>query len=466
VTVEDLPEGWRTVQLHEVADVALGKMLDRGKRTQGIALPYLRNASVRWDGFDLSDLLTMPYEDHELERYSVRPGDVFVCEGGEPGRAAIWAGGETSIKYQKALLRVRPGPLLHPRWLIHSLYHDAMSGRLEQYFTGSTIKHFPREAALRYEFPLPSLAEQRGIIEKVDSLLAQVNAARARLRRLREILKRFRQSILAAAVSGRITDDWRAAAGNPGTPALEILQQLRTIHKQSGISHRGNAAKPSEEAHDLDPSGLPATWVIAELMWLCDPKRPITYGILKPGPHHADGVPYVRVADFPNDELRLGEIRRTTRTIADAYRRSALRTGDVLLSIRGSYGRLCRVPAELNGANITQDTARLALHELVNAEYVVMALRSPTTQDRMRRAARGVAVRGLNIGDVRALQLALPPRKEADEIVRRVKALLALADRSELHNVAAVSRSEKISQSVRLRALRGELAPTPARVEC
>jgi type I restriction enzyme S subunit len=134
----------------------------------------------------------------------------------------------------------------------------------------------------------------------------------------------------------------------------------------------------------------------------------------------------------------------------------------VLLSIRGSYGRLCRVPSELEGANITQDTARLALHELINPDYVVMFLKAPATQDRMRRAARGVAVRGLNIGDVRALQVALPPPKEANEIVRRVQALFAVADKIELNAVRALQRSERLPQSILSRAFRGELALSQA----
>ena len=193
-------------------------------------------------------------------------------------------------------------------------------------------------------------------------------------------------------------------------------------------------------------------------MWLCDPGRPITYGILKPGPHQPDGVPYVRVADFSNDQLRLSDIRRTTPAIADAYRRSTLGQGDVLLSIRGTFGRLCRVPPGLEGANITQDTARLSIHSLVNPDYVVICLTSPDTQDRMRRAARGVAVRGLNIGDVRALQVALPTREEQNEIVRRVHELFGVAAVIEERLATASASAQGLSQAVLAKAFRGELA--------
>ena len=94
----ELPSGWSVVPLGEVGDVQLGKMLDRAKRIEGESLPYLRNQNVRWRAFDLSHLSTMPFKEKELERYSVRPGDVLVCEGGEPGRAAIWRQPEGALK--------------------------------------------------------------------------------------------------------------------------------------------------------------------------------------------------------------------------------------------------------------------------------------------------------------------------------------------------------------------------------
>ena len=187
---------------------------------------------------------------------------------------------------------------------------------------------------------------------------------------------------------------------------------LRALYDSHSDGHGGKAAEPSEGVHDLEPSDIPATWSIVELKWLCSPARPITYGILKPGPHQNDGVPYVRVADFPRERINIAGVKRTTSEIAYEYRRSALRAGDVLLSIRGTSGRVCRVPAELDGANITQDTARISVTETANATYIEWYLRSPAVQHRLERAMKGVAVRGVNIGDVRAIQVALPPLDE------------------------------------------------------
>jgi type I restriction enzyme, S subunit len=311
------------------------------------------------------------------------------------------------------------------------------------------------------ELTIPPLAEQRRIVARVEALLRRVQAARARLAKVPALLKRFRKSVLAATCSGELTKDWRVR--NPVTnDAAEILMRLNEAHAAAGGHKRGNAAEPTEEAHDLSENDLPATWALTDLRTAVSPDRPITYGILKPGPETPGGVPYVRVADFPNDRLNLDTIRRTTRDIEQSYARARLRTGDLLLSIRGSVGRVCVVPSALTDANITQDTARLSIQPELHAAFVMWFLRAPMTQNRMQRALKGVAVRGINIGDVRAIQLPVPPLVEQQEIVRRVEALFALADKIESRVALATQRVERTTQAILAKAFRGELVPTDA----
>jgi type I restriction enzyme S subunit len=356
---------------------------------------------------------------------------------------------------------LRPSAAIEPDFLFRYVLSDDFIERVSPTQTGT---HYPATsdvAVMRETIELPPLAEQKRIVAKLEDLLLRIIAARERLARVPIILKRFRQSALAAACSGRLTEDWRDSNSDAGS-ASEIVEGLKTLHEKAGTARRGNAAAPSEEAHDLDEAALPISWAVAELKWLCDPKRPITYGILKPGPDQSDGVPYVRVADFPGNRLGLSGIRRTTTAISEAYRRSRLREGDVLLSIRGTFGRVCRVPPELNSANITQDTARLSIARSVDANYVFLYLLSPEVQERLGRAARGVAVRGVNIGDVRALQVALPPLPEQQEIARRVDRLFQLADAIGKRVDVATARVAKLTRAVLAKAFRGELVPTEA----
>lgn len=163
--------------------MCLGKMLD-AQKNRGRPQPYLRNPNVRWFDVDLADVQMMPFEEHEEARYGLSAGDVVICEGGEAGRAAIWDGRVPNMKFQKAIHRVRCGPRLDNRYLVHRLMADYVSGRLADYYTGATIKHLTGQDLARYRFPLPPVEEQRRIAEildKADALRAKRRAALAQL---------------------------------------------------------------------------------------------------------------------------------------------------------------------------------------------------------------------------------------------------------------------------------------------
>ncbi|HEY9868324.1 MAG TPA: restriction endonuclease subunit S, partial [Candidatus Obscuribacterales bacterium] len=284
------------------------------------------------------------------------------------------------------------------------------------------------------------------------------DSCRERLERVPLILKRFRQSVLAAAMTGKLTEDWRETDSTVAS-AQSLANALKQAHIAAGGHKRGNAAAPTDGVHALMKSMFPAEWELVELRDLVSPDRPITYGILKPGPDQADGVPYVRVADYPKNCLQTTGLRRTSKAIDEEFSRSRLRAGDLLLSIRGTVGRVIEVPEELTGGNITQDSARLSLQPLVERQYVRFYLSCELAQSRMQLAVKGVAVRGINIGDVRALQIPLPPLEEQREIVRRVKGLLDLADSIERRCEVPLRAVSQLGGSILAKAFRGELVP-------
>ncbi|WP_448612465.1 restriction endonuclease subunit S [Geodermatophilus sp. URMC 60] len=150
-------------RLAEVAESALGKMLDRSKN-QGVLRPYLRNANVRWGEIDTSEVLSMRISAKEASRYRLSIGDVLVCEGGEPGRAAVWRG-EEEMYYQKALHRVRCKPDLDPEWLVLALQASAVDGSLARHFTGTGIMHLTAASVAKLPIALPPVAVQRQVLD-------------------------------------------------------------------------------------------------------------------------------------------------------------------------------------------------------------------------------------------------------------------------------------------------------------
>lgn len=155
-------------RLAEVADLCLGKMLDE-KKNKGEPMPYLANVNVRWGAFELDNLREMRFEPHELERYGLRHGDIVMCEGGEPGRCAIWKDEVPGMMIQKALHRIRPNEDLDHRFLYYSFLLKGRNDGFSGLFTGSTIKHLPGQNLAKVEVSYPPRPEQRRIADALSA---------------------------------------------------------------------------------------------------------------------------------------------------------------------------------------------------------------------------------------------------------------------------------------------------------
>lgn len=224
----EIPANWEWVSVGSVAESRLGKMLDKTKN-RGMPKPYLRNVNVRWFGFDLSDLFVMPFEDRELTEFALHSGDVLICEGGEPGRAAVWRGSSEEIYFQKALHRVRFNEFVLSDFFVFAIRASADDGRLADSFTGTGIKHFTGRSLDAYAFPLPPLAEQHRIVDKIDELMALCD----RLEESRKEREAARDRLTAASLA-------RLNAPNPDQAtfstharfALDNLTKLSSHHRQ------------------------------------------------------------------------------------------------------------------------------------------------------------------------------------------------------------------------------------------
>jgi type I restriction enzyme S subunit len=196
-----IPPSWSWISVGQIGESRLGKMLDKAKN-KGTPRRYLRNVNVRWFDFDLSDVLEMRFEDDEIEEYSLRKGDVLICEGGEPGRAAVWDEREEKIYFQKAIHRVRFGDGVDSRFFVNVVRESADSGRLSGYFTGVGIKHFTGKGLSSFIFPLPPLPEQHRIVVKVNELMTICDALEKQLSDTRTGCQNLLDSILHQALNG------------------------------------------------------------------------------------------------------------------------------------------------------------------------------------------------------------------------------------------------------------------------
>ena len=201
-----LKEAFGEVTTHtpfgEIIDARLGKMLDKEKNT-GDFHKYLRNINVRWFSFDLSDLLEMRIEADEIEKYSVSHNDLIICEGGEPGRCAVWDKPD-SIFYQKALHRVRFLDNSNPRFYMYYLWFSAQAGQLCRYFTGTGIKHLTGQSLSKVIVPTADRTIQDSIVAEIESHLSVCDSIQKTVDTALQQAEALRQSILKKAFEGEM----------------------------------------------------------------------------------------------------------------------------------------------------------------------------------------------------------------------------------------------------------------------
>jgi type I restriction enzyme S subunit len=204
---------------------------------------------------------------------------------------------------------------------------------------------------------------------------------------------------------------------------IEKLKQLRAgfLHEFTtrGLDDNGDLRNPLTNPEDFYQSSIgriPKGWTPGVLADLVPPDRPIVYGILMPGSGVPRGVPVIKVKDIKDRTIGQSDLLLTDPKIDAVYRRSRLKSGDLLFTIRGTVGRMAIVPPELNEANITQDTARLSLQSAANPEFIAGWLETEIPTRFVRVHTIGVAVRGINLRDVRRIPIPVVPRPEQDAI--------------------------------------------------
>lgn len=203
--VTDLPRGWGAVKLENLAsEYVLGKMLDKNKN-KGEERPYLGNINVRWGYFEFSNAKTMKIEDDEIERYSVKYGDLIICEGGEPGRCAVWKH-EAEMFIQKALHRVRFPSYYSADFAFYYLSYAVKLPLVTDLLTGTTIKHLTGTALKNIPFPVCSINEQTQIVAILETKLTACDQLAAELNKQLKQAELLKQAVLKAAFSGGLLD--------------------------------------------------------------------------------------------------------------------------------------------------------------------------------------------------------------------------------------------------------------------
>jgi type I restriction enzyme, S subunit len=278
----------------------------------------------------------------------------------------------------------------------------------------------PKAVIEAYPIPVAPFSEQQRISKKLTTLLANVDRCRARVDRVPQILKKFREAVLEAAVSGRLTEEWKARIG-------------------------GEAQGP---------------WKAMKLAAVCRADRVITYGVIKLGPDVASGIPCLRTSNVRWLRIEEEGIKQIAPKLSAEFGRTILRGDEVLVNVRGTLGGVAAVSPHMVGWNVSREVAVVpAAPELIQKRFLALWIATNSSQRWLTGVQKGVAYTGINIEDLRALPVRVPSLIEQSEIVRRVDQLFVLADRLQRRYNDTVTRVEQLTPSVLAKAFRGELVP-------
>jgi hypothetical protein len=214
--VGDVPLHWCVASLRFRYEQCLGKMVDPKQFTGKHLVPYLRNVDVRWDRINTDDLPLIDIAPHERQRFTVRVGDLLVCEGRHLGRCAFWNGELEVCAFQKALHRLRPLNLDtdYPRFLFYCMCLAYLKDAFHRNKVDNTIPHLTGEMLRAHRFAFPPIAEQKAIAAYLDATLGQVEETIAATRTEIGLLREYRNRLIADVVTGKL-DVRKAAARLP-----------------------------------------------------------------------------------------------------------------------------------------------------------------------------------------------------------------------------------------------------------
>jgi len=319
--------------------------------------------------------------------------DILVTKDGSIGKVAFVEPLPGKATLNNGVFVIRPtNGEYQPKFFYYILNSSYFDDFIETITAGSTISHLYQKDFVNFRFPLPSLPEQRRIADILSTVDEKIHQTGEIVNKMEE-LKRG------------------------------VLNELIP----SGIDERGGLRPSPEDRPELYEEvrrcTVPAEWEVASLQELC--KGDVTYGIVQAGPHIDDGVPYIKTGDMTDGQLEVEELSRTSTEIAEDYSRSKIKTGELVIAIRATVGVVHQVPPELDGANLTQGTARISPKDMIDNRYLLWTIRTNLVQSLIDARTKGSTFNEITLGTLRKVPIPYPERfKEQQRIAEKLDKIL------------------------------------------
>ncbi|MEW2741303.1 MULTISPECIES: restriction endonuclease subunit S [unclassified Providencia] len=419
-----LPEGWVESQLSEICSKP-----QYGYTTKSSAsgeIKYLRTTDITKGAVNWSNVpycLDIP---DDVSKYQLHDRDIVISRAGSIGFSSLLKNPPSNAVFASYLIRFKPSDFFSEPYLKRFLESGNYWNQLSSMSAGNAVQNVNAQKLSTLIVPIPPLVEQKIIAEKLDTLLVQVDTTKARLEQVPQILKRFRQAVLAAAVSGELTKDLHVLNGYKNTELKFTIPASWIVSKIDQIANvKGGKRLPKGES------------LIAE----------------------NSGFPYIRAGQLKNGTVVAGGQLYLEKHVQKTISKYIVSSGDLYITIVGAcIGDTGIIPEEYNNANLTENAAKLCnLNEKIFNKFLSLWLRSSYLQDIIQLEIKSGAQGKLALSRIKSLPILLPPLPEQHEIVRRVEQLFGYADTIEKLVNNALACVNNLTQSILAKAFRGEL---------
>lgn len=428
---------WERIEIKFVAEIINGFAFKSNLFSKNKGFPIIRIRDIS------KGKLETYYTGDYSEEYVVLPGDLligmdgnFICCG--------WKGREGLLN-QRVCKIITNEKYLIKKFLLYGI--NGYLSAIHKATSSVTVAHLSSLDIARIPFPLPPLNEQRRIVAKLEKLLAKVDTCKERLDKIPAILKRFRQSVLSAACSGRLTADWRE--NNPDVESVsEIISSLKTPYPDIHF----------DTFQESSACELPQSW-----MWVPLGKLGILTGGGTPSTKNPDfwtgSIPWVSAKDMKQDRIS----DSIDHISEDAIKYSSTRKipqGAIIFVVRGMILNHTLPVAIIDKVvTINQDIKALIPENYDMSEYLFIAIKSVAKNIlfSVKEATHGT--RRIETPVLKNWAIPIPPLAEQQEIVRRVETLFKTADKIEQRYQKARTYIDQLTQSILAKAFRGELVP-------
>jgi type I restriction enzyme S subunit len=391
-----VPLGWVIDSLENLTEsITVGHVGSTSAYYRDEGVLFLRTGNLSGGKVDTADAKYITREFHEsLKKSMLREGDVLVSRVGYTGSAAIVPKNFPESNCANIII-IRSNETVFPKYL-HLFINSPVAERQNASFSiGSAQSVLNIGSIKKLVAVIPPLIEQQKIAAILTSVDEVIEKTQAQIDKLKDLKTAMMQELLLPTENGGV--------GTKQASADAALNNS-TAGRESYIPHT--------EFKDSPVGRIPKSWEVVSLENLVKDDKKITYGIVQAGPHCEGGVPYVRVSDMGSRHLTKKGMLLTSPEIAKKFGRSAVCAGDIVYALRGMIGHVHIVPSELEGANLTQGTARISPSGNINTGYLLWAMRSPYVALQNDLEAKGSTFKEVTLASLRQIQIAVPSDEE------------------------------------------------------